>query len=110
MKICSPEFIAGFLDRRRNRFERVVSRLQFRRETAFVADRSGEAAILQHALERMKNFRSITQGLGKGRRTLRHDHEFLEIDRRIGMRAAIQDVHHRHRQNPGVGATQIAKE
>ena len=28
----------------------------------------------------------------------RHDHEFLEVDRIVGMGAAVEDVHHRHRQ------------
>jgi hypothetical protein len=28
----------------------------------------------------------------------RHHHEFLEIDRIVGMGAAVQDIHHRHRQ------------
>ena len=28
----------------------------------------------------------------------RHDHELLEVDVRVGVRAAVEDVHHRHRQ------------
>ena len=28
----------------------------------------------------------------------RHDHELLEVDAAVGVRAAVQDVHHRHRQ------------
>ena len=35
----------------------------------------------------------------KRRRADRHDHEFLEVDRIVGMHAAIDDVHHRHRQH-----------
>ena len=38
------------------------------------------------------------QRLGKVWRADRHDHEFLEIDRIVGMHAAVDDVHHRHRQ------------
>ena len=40
----------------------------------------------------------------------RHDHEFLEIDRIVGMHAAIDDVHHRHRQEPRAGSADIAVE
>jgi hypothetical protein len=40
----------------------------------------------------------------------RHDHEFLEVDRVVGMGATIDDVHHRHRQQPGVGTADIAVE
>ena len=38
----------------------------------------------------------------------RHDHEFLNVDRVVGMFAAVDDVHHRHRQHPGRGAADIA--
>jgi hypothetical protein len=40
----------------------------------------------------------------------RQDHEFLEVDRVVGMHAAIDDVHHRHRQRPRRGAADIAIE
>ena len=32
-------------------------------------------------------------------RPTRHDHEFLEIDVVVGVLAAVEDVHHRHRQD-----------
>ena len=32
------------------------------------------------------------------RRADRHDHEFLEVDAAVGVRAAVEDVHHRHGQ------------
>jgi hypothetical protein len=38
----------------------------------------------------------------------RQDHEFLHVDGVIGVGAAIDDVHHRHRQDVGVGAADIA--
>jgi hypothetical protein len=38
----------------------------------------------------------------------RHDHEFLNVDRVVGMFAAVDDVHHRHRQDAGRGAADIA--
>src|SRR5205809_1713261 len=61
-------------------------------------------------LKKKKNFLAITQCFGKIRRSFRHVHELLEIDRRIGMRAAVQNNHHRHRQNPGSWTAQITKE
>ncbi len=33
----------------------------------------------------------------------RHDHEFLEVDRVVGVLAAVDDVHHRHRQDARPG-------
>ena len=37
------------------------------------------------------------QPLGEARRPHRHDHELLEVDLVVGVRAAVQHVHHRHR-------------
>ena len=38
----------------------------------------------------------------------RQNHELLDVDRIVGMRAAIDDVHHRQRQHMGVRAADIA--
>src|SRR5882757_1189831 len=35
------------------------------------------------------------------------DHEFLEVDRVVGMHAAIDNVHHRHRQRPRRSAADV---
>src|ERR1700719_1112458 len=66
--------------------------------------------ILQYALERVEDFRAVTQTFGKRRGTAWHDHKFLKINRRIGMRASIQDVHHRHRQDYRRISAEITKE
>ncbi len=90
--------------------KRVLRRLQLRRESAFVADRGRKSPIVQHAFQRVKNFRAVAQRFPERGRAFRHDHEFLEIDRRIGMRAAVQDIHHRHRQDAGRVAAEITEE
>src|SRR5690606_23849623 len=46
----------------------------------------------------------------EGFRADRYDHEFLEVDRVVGMRSAIDDVHHRDRQNVRPGTSDIAVE
>ena len=38
----------------------------------------------------------------------RDDHELLEVDRVVGVRAAVEDVHHRHRQDPRRLAAEVA--
>ena len=40
----------------------------------------------------------------------RQDHELLHVDRIVGVRAAIDDIHHRHRQDVGVGPTQVSEQ
>ena len=44
----------------------------------------------------------------KRRRAHRHDHELLEVDLVVGVRAAVQHVHHRHRQHVRRLAAEVA--
>ena len=39
-----------------------------------------------------------------------HDHEFLEVDGGVGVGAAVDDVGHGHRQDFGVGPTEVLEE
>ena len=41
-------------------------------------------------------------------RTPRHDHELLEVDLVVGVRAAVEHVHHRHRQDVRRVAAEVA--
>jgi hypothetical protein len=50
------------------------------------------------------------KGLGKILRAGRYDHELLEVDWIVGMHAAVDDVHHRHRQHTCRRAADIAVE
>ena len=65
---------------------------------------------MQRLLQRLEHLDADAQPFGEGRRADRHDHEFLEVDRVVGMHAAVDDVHHRHRQHAGLGAADIAVE
>ena len=58
----------------------------------------------------MENLGDRTQTLGVGGETLGHNHELLEINRSVGMRAAIDDVRHGDRQHFGVGSAEIFEE
>ncbi len=100
--------VAGILDRLHHEVERLVGAFQRRREAAFIADIGVVAGGLQSRLQRMEHFGAHANGVGDRRRRHRHDHEFLDVDRIVGMRAAIDDVHHRHRQNMRIGVADIA--
>ena len=67
-------------------------------------------AVVQPPLQGVEDLGAPPHRLGERRRPHRHDHEFLEIDRIVGVDAAIDDVHHRHRQGAGVDAADIAIE
>ena len=43
----------------------------------------------------------------EARRADRHQHELLQVDVVVGVGAAVEDVHHRHRQHVGVGAADV---
>ena len=103
------KFVARFFHCACDRFQRIFDRAQIGREAAFIADGSGKAARFQHLFQRMKNLGAVTKCLRESRRAFRHDHEFLEINRRVGVGASIQNVHHRHGQRFRVGAAEIVK-
>ncbi len=102
--------IAGGLDRLHHETERRVGRGEVRGEPALVADIGVVPGISELLAQRMKDLRPHADRLGHIRRADRHDHEFLDVDRVVGMHPAIDDVHHRHRQGAGEDPADIAKE
>ena len=61
-----------------------------------------------NAFERVVGLGAPSQRLSVRRRADRHDHELLQVDVVVGVRAAVEDVHHRHGQHVGVGAADVA--
>ena len=55
-------------------------------------------AFFRMRAQRVEDLGARAQRLGEGRHADRHDHELLQVDAAVGVRAAVQDVHHRHRQ------------
>ena len=58
----------------------------------------------------MEYFDAHAQGFGKTRGAEGNDHELLQVDGIVGVRAAIQNIHHGHGQQPRACASQIAIE
>jgi hypothetical protein len=46
----------------------------------------------------VENLGAGPQRFGKRGQADRHHHEFLQVHVAVGVRAAVEDVHHRHRQ------------
>ena len=55
----------------------------------------------------MENFATAAQGFAEGGEAARHDHEFLEVDRGVGVGAAVDDVHHGDGKHFGVGSADV---
>ena len=90
--------------------ERLLVGGQVGREAALVADGGAQAAVVQRLLERVEDLGAHAQAVGERRRAARHDHELLEVDRVVGVRAAVEHVHHRHGQHVGGLAAEVAPE
>src|SRR5439155_25252375 len=103
--------LAGIVSRLRYRLEYRLECLfvgaKVRSKAAFVSDAGAVAFLLEHALQSVKNLRANAQALAKTFGAHRNNHEFLKVDIVIGMRAAVDDVHHRDGQAASVGANEI---
>ena len=53
---------------------------------------------------------ALAQCLAEGGSADRGDHELLDVDAGVGMRTAVEDVHHRDGQHVGVRAADVAEE
>ena len=79
-------------------------------EAALVAQAGREALLLEDRLQRVVDLRAPAQRLGEGGRADRRDHELLDVDVAVGVRAAVEDVHHRDREQVGVGPADVAEQ
>ena len=59
-------------------------------------------------LQRVVDLGAHAQRLGERRRAARDDHELLEVDVVVGVHAAVEHVHHRHRQHVRRRAAEVA--
>ena len=67
-------------------------------------------AFLSTRLEVVEDLGDHADALGEALGSDGHDHEFLEVDLVVGVLAAVDDVGHRHGQDAGVGAADVAVE
>ena len=67
-------------------------------------------ASVERLAQGVEHLRPHADGLGERRGADRHDHEFLEVDRIVGVRPAVDDVHHRHRETPRLRPADVAVE
>jgi len=102
--------VPGALDGLEDQLDGVLIRRQVGREAALVADAGAEAARMQHRAQGVKDLGPDAQRLGERRSAERHDHELLQVDRAVGVRAAVQDVQHRHREGHRLAPAEVAEE
>mmetsp|Transcript_81542 Transcript_81542/g.226847 ORF Transcript_81542/g.226847 Transcript_81542/m.226847 type:complete len:508 (+) Transcript_81542:825-2348(+) len=100
--------VAGLVDGLQDQLDRGLVALDAGREAALVTDGGGDVLVVQDLLQRMEDLGAPAQGLAEARRAHRDDHQLLQVQAVVGMGAAVDDVHHRHRQLVAVHAAEVA--
>ncbi len=65
---------------------------------------------MEQLLQVVEHLGADAQALREARRAAGHDHELLEVDGVVGVRAAVEHVHHRHGQRGRRLATEVEVE
>ena len=100
--------VAGLLDGGHDDLQGVLILLQVGGIAALVAHAGGGGTVLlQDGLQGVEDLGAAAQSLAEGGGGDRHDHELLDLHVVGGVSAAVQDVHHGHRQLLGVDAADI---
>jgi hypothetical protein len=100
--------VAGLLDGLQDHLDRRFVVLDVGREAAFVADGDAHALVVQDLLERVEHLGAVAHRFAEARRADRDDHQLLQVEVVVGVGAAVDDVHHRHRQHAAVHAAEVA--
>ena len=98
------------LGRLDDHLERRLVRRQVGGEAALVAHGRVQAALLQHLAQGVEHLGAVAHRLAEARRAGGQDHELLDVDVVVRVRAAVDDVHHRHRQLERAVAAEVAVE
>src|SRR5262249_8037144 len=102
--------VAGVFDGLEDALPRLLVRAEARSKATLVADGDGEPVLLEVRLQRVEHLRARAESFGERGKPEGYDHEFLDLEAVVGVLAAVQDVHHRRRQDAGLGAAQVAPE
>ena len=65
---------------------------------------------MQDFLEVMEGLGACTEGIAEIVEAGRNDHELLDVQVVVGVRAAVDHVHHRYRQGASAGTAEILEE
>ena len=103
------QLVAGRRDALLDEGQRLLG-VDIGREAALVADGRVVPGILEQLLQRMEHLRSGAQSLAEALGPDRQDHELLDVQRVVGVGAAIDDVHQRRRQDARVDPAEVAVE
>jgi len=102
------QLVASLGHGRSDHFQRFFSVGDVRCETAFITHGGRHVLVVQHFLQVVEHFSAHAQGFAEGRSANRDNHQLLEVQAVVGVFAAVDHVHHRHRQRHRARTTDIA--
>ena len=102
--LAVPRALRGLEDRR----DRLLRRLEVGGEAALVADARREPALVQHGLQVVEDLRADPEGVAEAVGAGRYDHELLQVEPVLRVRAPVDDVHERHREDARMGPAEPA--
>ncbi|MNS75658.1 hypothetical protein D3C72_1091850 [compost metagenome] len=100
--------VAGLVDGFQDQLDGRFVALDAGCEAAFVAHGRADAAVAQDLLQGVEHFGAVAHGLAEALGAHGDDHELLQVQAVVGVRAAVDDVHHRHRQLHAAHAAEVA--
>ena len=100
----------GTLGRFEDRLDRRLRRLEIRCEAPLVADTCRESSLVQHRLQVVEDLRADAKGVAKAVGAGRDEHELLQVDPVLRVRATVDHVHQRYRQDMSLRAAEPAIE
>ena len=102
--------VASALDGRQDQIQCGRGACDVRSEPALVAKPGGQTLLLEHRLQRVVHLGAPPQRLLEAGGADRGHHEFLDVDAGVGVCAAVEDVHHRHRKDVCVGTAEVSEQ
>src|SRR5579884_3183035 len=105
-----PVAMTGALRRLEDQVDRGLAGLEIRREAALVADERREPAFRELLLQRVIDLDAHLQRLCERVRPGRNEHELLQVDRVVRVRAAVDHVEHGNRQGRRLLAAEVAEQ
>lgn len=102
--------VSGPFDGRQYGLYGIFGTPECRSKASFVAYGRAESAVAKGRFQRMESFGAHAQPLAQGGSSHRPYHELLKGDGGVGVRAAVDDVHHGHGQHITVYASYVGIE
>ena len=99
--------VTGLFDGHQDGVECLFVGVEVRSESALVTNVGAQSFAGQDLFEVMEHLGAHAQAFREGVRADRHDHELLDVDGVVCVGTAIDDVHHGHRHQVGVHATDV---